>query len=520
MTLLNMDPPKHNRYRRLVSAGFTPRMITELQRRRSASGPGASSTTIAERGECEFVEDVAAELPLQVICEMIGVPEEDRHLVFDWSNRLVGFQDPDFRTTPEDGEMAAAEIYAYCDAIAADRRANPRDDIMSTLVHAEVDGDRLTDMELNMFFVLLVVAGNETTRNLIAHAMLAVIEHPDARAELLAGIDDDALWATATEEFLRWGSSIHNFRRTATQRHRDPRRAHRRGRQGRHLLHVRQPRRGRLRRPDRFDVRRTPNDHVTFGGGGVHFCLGANLARARDQRPCRARCCAGCPTSSSPAPSPRMRSDFINGIKSMPVQFTGSPLARRRSHADRAGPAPRHRVPDLRLHPLPRRRRRRVATPAASASSAPSASPPSSSRSSWRWIDEHVGDRPYGVDIVIPGKYEGMGEIDAAKLEADLRGDDPPGAPRLRRRDPDRARRARAARRASRRRSCSGGRRPPPSLRSTSPCRTPRSSCSPTPSARRPPTSSRRSTTPGGSSPRCAARPSRPAATRRRASTS
>ena len=152
-----MDPPKHTRYRRLVSAGFTPRMINAARRPHPASWPRASSTASRAEDEIEFVEEVAAELPLQVICEMIGVPDEDRHLVFDWSNRMVGAQDPDFRTSEEDGEAATAEIYAYCDAIAADRREQPRDDIMTALVQAEIDGDRLTqDEELNMFFVTLV----------------------------------------------------------------------------------------------------------------------------------------------------------------------------------------------------------------------------------------------------------------------------------------------------------------------------------------------------------------------------
>ena len=216
MTLLNMDPPKHSRYRRLVSAGFTPRMVGRIIENIEERAMDIVDA-IKGRDEIDFVEEVAAELPLQVICEMIGVPEEDRHLIFEWSNQLVGGQDPDFQTTEELGHMAAGGIYAYCDAIADDRRAHPRDDIMTALVEAEIDGDRLSQQELNMFFVLLCVAGNETTRNLMSHAMLALIEHPEARAELVANIDDDALWATATEEFLRWGGSIHNFRRTATR---------------------------------------------------------------------------------------------------------------------------------------------------------------------------------------------------------------------------------------------------------------------------------------------------------------
>src|SRR5690606_5675385 len=162
LTILNMDPPRHNRYRRLVSRGFTPRMIDRLVatiERRAAR----IVDEVVDRGECEFVEDVAAKLPLEMICEMIGLPEADWPRMFELSNTLVGFDDPDLRATPEEGEAAAAEIYAYCDAVAADRRANPRDDLMTALVQAEVDGERLTDLELNLFFVTLVVAGNETT---------------------------------------------------------------------------------------------------------------------------------------------------------------------------------------------------------------------------------------------------------------------------------------------------------------------------------------------------------------------
>ncbi len=320
MTLLNMDPPKHSRYRRLVSAGFTPRMITKLVDHIQERAAGILDG-IEGRETVEFVEEVAAELPLQVICEMIGVPDEDRKLVFDWSNRLVGHQDPDFQTSAEDGEVAAAEIYAYCDAIADDRRAHPRDDIMTALVEAEVDGDKLTKEELNMFFVLLVVAGNETTRNLIAHSMLAIIEHPDARAELLAGIDDDDLWTSATEEFLRWGSSIQNFRRTVT---RDTELAGQRLTKGEKVVLFyaaanRDPEV--FDDPHRFDVRRTDNDHLTFGGGGAHFCLGANLARAEIKVMVR-EFLRRYPDVVLDGPPRRMRSDFINGIKELPLRLT------------------------------------------------------------------------------------------------------------------------------------------------------------------------------------------------------
>ena len=242
--------------------------------------------------------------------------------MFDWSNRMVGFQDDDFRTSEEDGQIAAAEIYAFCEAIAAERRENGRDDIMTALVNAEVDGDRLTPDEINMFFVTLVVAGNETTRNLIAHSLQALLERPEVKADLVANIDDDALWTSATEEFLRWGSSIHNFRRTATRdteiggqaiavgdkvvifytsANRDP--AH-------------------FTDPDVFDPRRAPNEHLTFGGGGSHFCLGANLARAQIKIMMR-EFLRRFPNVESAGDHRRMRSDFVNGIKYLPVRLNG-----------------------------------------------------------------------------------------------------------------------------------------------------------------------------------------------------
>lgn len=317
MTILNMDPPKHNRYRKLVSYGFTPQMIESLHgsiRERARH----IVDRVVERGECEFVEDVAAELPLQVICEMIGVPEEDRHLIFDWSNKLVGHQDPDFQATPEVGEEAAAQIYAYCDEIVADRRRNPRDDIMTALVNAEVDGDTLTDQELDMFFVTLAVAGNETTRNLIAHGMHALIEFPDARRDLE---ENPGLMPTAVEEMLRWGSSIQNFRRTATA---DTRIGDQMIVEGDKvvLYYLSANRDDRVfDDPYTFDVRRDPNMHLSFGGGGVHFCLGANLARL-EIRVIMEEMVGRMRELELAGPVQRMRSDFINGIKHMPVSFT------------------------------------------------------------------------------------------------------------------------------------------------------------------------------------------------------
>ena len=321
MTLLNMDPPKHTRYRKLVSAGFTPRIIRGLFEGIETAVKQIVDQVAESDGRVDFVETVAVPLPLQIICDMIGVPAEDRMRIFDWSNRLVGGQDPDFSPSEEDQMVAQTEIYAYCEAIAADRRANPRDDIMSTLVHAEVDGDRLNESEVNLFFVLLCVAGNETTRNLISHAMMALIEHPDARRELATNIDDDALWNTATEEFLRWNGSIQNFRRTATKPAviRDQEIAE--GDKVVVYYHSGNRDDAVFDEPDVFDIHRSPNDHISFGGGGTHFCLGANLARLEIRTMLR-EVLRRFPDAEYAGEPKRFRSDFVNGIKELPVQFS------------------------------------------------------------------------------------------------------------------------------------------------------------------------------------------------------
>jgi len=320
LSILNMDPPKHHRYRRLVSKGFTPRMIGQLQDTIQWRAVRIVDDVI-DRGECEFVEDVAAKLPLQIICEMIGLPEADWPRMFELSNRLIGFDDTEYQASPQDGDLAAAEIFGYCDEIAADRRATPRDDLMSALVQAEVDGERLDNFDLNLFFVTLVVAGNETTRNLINHSMLALIEHPD-QADALRR--DSSLWSTGVEEMLRWGTSIHNFRRTAI--HDTEVRGQPIAAGDKVVIYYMSANRDEdvFADPYRFDVARQPNEHVTFGGGGVHYCLGANLARA-EIRATMQQLVDRLHEFELAGPVRRLRSDFVNGIKVMPLRFTRVP---------------------------------------------------------------------------------------------------------------------------------------------------------------------------------------------------
>jgi cholest-4-en-3-one 26-monooxygenase len=315
LSILNMDPPKHNRARRLVSKAFTPRMIAqlvdEIDRRAEAV-----VDAVVDRGECEFVEEIAAQVPVQMICEMIGLENEQWPRMFEVSNDLIGSRD-DPEYSHVDTELASAEIFALCDAVAEDRRANPRDDLMTALVEAELDGERLDNTELNLFFITLVVAGNETTRNLINHSMLALMEHPDQAQRLR---DDPSLWDTAVEEMLRWGSSIHNFRRTATE---DTDLGGVTIKQGdKVVIYYASANRDEdvFDDPHTFDVGRTPNDHVTFGGGGVHYCLGASLARAEIKATMR-QCVERLPGIRLAGPPVRLTSDFVNGIKSMPVTW-------------------------------------------------------------------------------------------------------------------------------------------------------------------------------------------------------
>ena len=315
LSILNMDPPKHNRARRLVSKAFTPRMIAslvdEIERRAVAVVDG-----VIDRGECEFVEDIAAQVPVQMICEMIGLEKEQWPRMFEVSNDLIGSRDdPDYAHV--DTELASAEIFGLCDAVAEDRRRNPRDDLMTALVEAELDGERLDNVELNLFFITLVVAGNETTRNLINHSMLALMDYPEQAQRLR---DDPSLWDTGVEEMLRWGSSIHNFRRTAT---RDTELAGVPIAAGdKVVVYYASANRDEdvFADPHRFDVGRTPNDHLTFGGGGVHYCLGASLARAEIKATMR-QVVDRLPGIELAGPPARLTSDFVNGIKQMPVTW-------------------------------------------------------------------------------------------------------------------------------------------------------------------------------------------------------
>jgi cholest-4-en-3-one 26-monooxygenase len=315
MMMLNMDPPMHTRYRLLVNKGFTPRMVGQLEdniRERTR----AIIETTRGGGEFDFVNDIAAELPLQVIADLMGVPQADRHRVFDWSNRMIGSEDPEYRAAPEEAQLAAMELFAYCHALTEAKKADPHEDLMSILTRVEVDGERLNEIEIDLFFMLLAVAGNETTRNLISHGMLALLEHPDVYRQLVA---DPSLLTGAVEEMLRYGTPVMQFRRTATV-DTDVNGFPVKSGEKVVIWYISANRDEAIfSEPSRFDVRRNPNPHVAFGGGGPHFCLGANLARL-EIRVMFEEVLRLLPDLEQTAPAARLRSNFINGIKHLPVR--------------------------------------------------------------------------------------------------------------------------------------------------------------------------------------------------------
>jgi len=314
--MLNMDPPQHVKFRRTVQRAFKPRAV-EAMRPRVRRLARRVVDEVAGKGECEFVQDLAAQLPLQVICEMMGVPQEDRFHIFELSNRLIGFDDPDYQSSPEDGEIAAAQIFAYAMQMAQQRMKRPGDDLVSRLLTSEVDGHRLSELEFSSFFMLLAIAGNETTRTVTCWGMHALMEHPEERERLLRRPD---LIPSAVEEILRFAPPVHYFRRTAT---RDAELRGHRIREGDKVV-MWYPSANRdedvFADPDRFDVTRSPNHHLAFGIG-EHFCLGANLARL-ELREILREILARLPDMQLAAPPKRLRSNFVNGCKEMRVRFT------------------------------------------------------------------------------------------------------------------------------------------------------------------------------------------------------
>ncbi len=327
-SMINLDDPRHARMRRIVSRGFTPRQLDSFRSDVEATAAGIVDDII-ERGECDLVTEVAALLPLRIIVDMMGLPRSEEKFIFDRTNVILGLGDPEYvPDQTEAGIMTAAltagqELASLVSELGEARQREPGADLVSALVTAEVDGETLSPLELGSFFILLVVAGNETTRNAIAHGVHALSEHPEQKA--LWASDIEAVTPTAVEEIVRWSTPVIHFRRTVT---RDGVRLgdHEFSEGDKVVLWYKSANRDDavFDEPYRFDVKRSPNDHLGFGGPGPHFCLGAHLAR-REVSVMFRELLTRLPDLHTSAPPDRLRSNFINGVKHLPVAWTPQP---------------------------------------------------------------------------------------------------------------------------------------------------------------------------------------------------
>jgi cytochrome P450 len=332
-SMINMDDPRHARLRRIVSRAFTPRVLSKLEDDLQKSATRIVDDLIA-KGPCDFVTEVAARLPVQVICDMMGIPEPLRPMVYDRTNVILGLGDPEYTGGREFvstgitrtgmlygltmGMKAGYELNHLAMKLARKRRRDPGDDLVSALVTANVDGETLTDQEIGSFFILLVVAGNETTRNAMSHGLKLLTDNP-AQRDLLRS-DFDANIAPAIEEILRMATPVIQFRRTLTRDHTMNGHDYKQG--DKVLLFYNSANRDEevFTDPDTFDITRSPNPHVAFGGPGPHFCLGANLAR-REITVMFRELFTRVPDIRADGPPDRLYSNFINGIKHLPCAF-------------------------------------------------------------------------------------------------------------------------------------------------------------------------------------------------------
>jgi cytochrome P450 len=322
-SMIAMDDPRHTRLRNIVRSAFTPRVLARIEDSVRDRARRLVTAMVDDHpdGRADLVTELAGPLPLQIICDMMGIPEDDHQQVFHWTNVILGFGDPDISTDFDEFAGVAMDIGAYAKALADDRRANPGDDLTTSLVQAELDGERLTSGEVASFFILLVVAGNETTRNAISHGVLALSRYPEQRDDWWNNYDEVA--PTAVEEIVRWASPVAYMRRTVT---RDTELSGVTMRAGDKVtLWYGSANRDETKFADpwTFDVRRQPNPHVGFGGGGAHFCLGANLAR-REITVIFEELHRRIPDIGATEEPDCLQSAFIHGIKRLPVAWTPS----------------------------------------------------------------------------------------------------------------------------------------------------------------------------------------------------
>jgi cytochrome P450 len=318
-SMIVLDDPRHAKLRLLVQKGFTPKMVAKVEESVRDRARRLVEEAKDLRG-CDFVERFAAPLPLQVICDMLGVPAEDEQQIFDWTNVILGVGDPDFGQSLDDLIAAAMGMYQYAHALGEDRLANPREDITSALMQAELDGQRLSASEFGSFFILLAVAGNETTRNAISWGMKLLTDHPDQRRELQGNYPELSL--RAADEMVRWASPVIHMRRIATE---DVDVNGHQVKAGEKVVmwYWSANRDERVfEDPAGFDIHRAnASDMAGYGAGGPHFCLGANLAR-REIQFMFDEIFRELPDLEITGEPARLRSAFINGIKTMPCAFT------------------------------------------------------------------------------------------------------------------------------------------------------------------------------------------------------
>ena len=312
--LLNMDAPQHTRLRKIISRGFTPRAIGRLQAELNERAQKIAETAAAS-GTGDFVEQVSCELPLQAIAGLLGVPQEDRDKLFNWSNEMTAGEDPEYAHI--DPAASSFELITYAMGMAAERSKNPTEDIVTQLVQADIEGEKLSDDEFGFFVVMLAVAGNETTRNSITHGMIAFAQNPD-QWELYKKERPES----AADEIVRWATPVSGYHRTALE---DTELGGVKIKKGERV--VMSYRSANFddevfEDPHTFNIMRTPNQHVGFGGTGAHYCIGANLARMTINLMFNA-IADHMPDLASIGEPERLMSGWLNGIKHWQVDYTG-----------------------------------------------------------------------------------------------------------------------------------------------------------------------------------------------------
>ncbi|OBI41210.1 cytochrome P450 [Mycobacterium sp. E796] len=319
-SFLAMDPPRHTKLRKLVSAAFTPRQVRRIEDSIKSNAKSIVEELRAAGSGADFVEHCAKQLPIRTLSDMVGIPESERERVAHAADALVSWADPVYLAGRNPLEVLVENqmyLHQVAGTLAAERRERPGEDLFSGLVNAEVDGDRLSDADVSAFFVLLAVAGNDTTRQTASHAMKALTDFPEQRAWLREDFDNRI--GTAVEEFIRWATPVMTFRRTAATDVELGGQSIRAGEKVVMFYPSGNWDTDAFEDPDRFDLSRNPNPHVGFGGGGVHFCLGANVARAQ-LRAIFSELLAQVPDIQAGEPA-YVPGNFIHGIRSMPCTF-------------------------------------------------------------------------------------------------------------------------------------------------------------------------------------------------------